>query len=246
MAIVITLTVWIACLSGAAAALGFSSDGSFLDRAPDRWTVRTNSPVVFTVTFSNAWFNPLRGFCYADQIPSNLLVNPISVSLGGIVITNYLFVSGQPGDVYPGCTPYRWVIEQPPAFIESNAIPSAGGMTIRYSVVSSTQGTFALQEYNWMACDAATTNASFGFNEPAAQQTLSFISTPPISKLSLENQSSILTLRLSSVTGCSFVIQHSADLSNWIPLVTNVAPFSVSQPDGVTSSSRFYRALWLP
>ena len=234
-----------AWLLSASSAFAFSSDGSSLVRTPDRWIARTNSVVVFSVTFSNGCANPLRGFYFTDQMPSGLTVTPIALSINGAAVTNYSFISGQSGDVYSGCTPFRWVLEQPADFLEPNAIAPAGVVGIEYSVTSPTPGSFALQEYAWAGYEAALTNSSFGYSEPTNQQTLTFLSQPPAALLSLVARTNLLTLQLMSTPGAAFIVEQSTNLSLWTPFVTNVAPFSVGITNSPSRVPRFYRAVWI-
>lgn len=148
-------------------AFGFSSDGSSLQRRADRWTVWTDSPAVFTVSFTNNGATPLRGFYYAEQMPSELVMKTLGVSINGQRITDYFFASGNDGDVYAGCTPCRWFLEQPQAFSANNPIPVDGTVQIIYSVASSAAGIFTFPHFSWVAYDPATGNASFGYSEGA-------------------------------------------------------------------------------
>ena len=238
---------FVICFGLARTGFGFSSDGSSLERAADRLTVWTNSPVVFTVTFTNGGPAPLRGFYYSDQIPAGVTVQTLSVSLNGVAITNYTFEAGQTDDVYPGCIPYRWIVEQPISFIEDNPILAGGFVQIAYSVMSSTSGTFALNEYSWAAYNPGTTNSSFGYSEVSDRKSLTFLPYPYSALLSLNFQSNCLTLNLISGTpGWSYIIQESSNLSNWTPCATNNSPFDLVLPNTAGRGPHFYRALWIP
>jgi uncharacterized repeat protein (TIGR01451 family) len=227
-------------------AFGFSNDGSSLERIPDRWTVETNSTVVFTVSFTNAEAVPLHGFYFADQIPTGLNVQTLGVFLNGQSVTNYVFVSGQDGDVVAGCTPWRWILEQPPAFGESNSVPAGGRVQIFYSVSSQVAGTFVLPLFMWAGYDTAATNAAFGYSEDTFAQSVNFLAAAPTSSLAMVASTNGLSLQISSAAGCSFVIQASTNLMDWISIGTNVAPFSFTDSDAAGFTARFYRAVWVP
>jgi uncharacterized repeat protein (TIGR01451 family) len=227
-------------------AFGFSSDESALERRFDRWMVRTNSAVIITASFTNAGAAPLSGFFYSEQVPSGLTVTTLSVLLNGQNITNYLFEFGQDGDVYAGCTPYRWVLEQPPAFVQTNSVPAAGSVQITYSVSSSSPGTFNLQQFSWAGQHTRTTNVAFGYSENTAQQSVGFITSAPTAILSGRSATNGMVLQLDSLPGYSFWLEASADLSTWTPLVTNTAPFSYTDTNVISFPWRFYRGAWLP
>jgi hypothetical protein len=56
-------------------------------------------------------------------------------------------------------------------------------------------------------------------------------------------------MQVSGLAGQSYVIQTSADLMNWIPLMTNVSvasPFTVVDPGAASYPLRFYRAFQKP
>jgi uncharacterized repeat protein (TIGR01451 family) len=229
-----------------AAAFGYSNDGSSLVRIPDRWTVATNSTVVFRVSFTNAEPVPLHGFYFADQIPSGLDVRTVGVSINGQSITNYTFVCGQDGDVLPGCTPWRWILEQPPLFAESNSIPAGGQVQIDFSVSSSISGTYILPLFTWAGFDSGSTNAAFGYSEDASAQSLNFIASAPTASLAMVASSNGFSLQLASQVGCSYVIQASTNLVDWTSISTNVAPFAFTDPNASNFATRFYRAVWVP
>ena len=96
-------------------------------------------------------------------------------ALNGQSVTNYTFESGLDSDVYPGCTPYRWVLELPAGFTENNPVPANATVRIQYSITSPTVGSFNLQQFNWAGYDPANTNASFGYSESSDAQLVSFV-----------------------------------------------------------------------
>ena len=228
-------------------ALGFSNDGAVVVRRFDRTVASTNSAMTATVIFTNAGSAPLRGFWYADQLPTMLSVTPIQVTLNGRAVTNLLFETGQDGDVYSGCTPYRWVLEQPAGFAEANPIPPGSVVRIAYSITSSAPGSFILQQFTWTGYDLAGTNSTFGYSESLDEQIVSFLATPP-ARPSLYGQrvSTGFQVDLTGQAGAGYVLQASSDLAAWQSLATNASPFSFLDTNAPAVSSRYYRAVWLP
>jgi hypothetical protein len=229
------------------AVFGFSNDGSPVSRSLAPSVALTNSLVTVTVTATNAGSNTWRGFWYADQVPSALVVCPLEVTLNGRAVTNYTFETGQDGDVCPGCTPHRCVLETPPALAETNPVPPRSAVRIVFTISSSSPGAFNLEQFQWVGYDSSQSNAVFGCSESADRMTVNFLSAP-VSPPLLAGQLSTngLRLDLAGLGGASYVIQASTNLSQWQPLVTNTAPFSFTDTASDALTHRFYRGLWRP
>jgi uncharacterized repeat protein (TIGR01451 family) len=222
-------------------AFGFQSDNSSLTRSFNKTVALTNSQIVVTVNFTNGGTAASRGFYYADQVPSGLAVSTLSLMLNGKAVTNYLFESGQDGDVYAGCTPYRWVLEQPTNFTEANPIPPQAPVQIIYAITSSVSNIFSLQQFNWVGFDATETNASFGYSENTDQQSVIFTTTAAGVSVSGQSSTNGFMLGLNGVPGTNYVIEASTNLFNWISLVTNASPFQFTDTNRAGFRYRFYR-----
>ncbi|MGO9585226.1 MAG: hypothetical protein ACLP2Y_03315 [Limisphaerales bacterium] len=216
---------WCAAVLSLPNAFGFQSDNSSLTRSFNKTVALANSQIVVTVNFTNGGTAASRGFYYADQVPSGLAVSTLNLMVNGNVVTNYLFESGQDGDVYPGCTPYRWVLEQPTNFTQANPIPLQAPVQIVYAITSSVSNIFNLQQFNWVGFSPATTNASFGYSETADQQSVIFTTTAAGVSVSGQSSTNGFMLVLNGVPGTNYVIQASTNLFNWVALVTNASPF---------------------
>jgi hypothetical protein len=48
------------------------------------------------------------------------------------------------------------------------------------------------------------------------------------------------------VTGLNYSVQASSNLIDWVPLTTNVAPFTFADTNSTTFTLRFYRSVFLP
>jgi hypothetical protein len=222
-------------------AFGFQSDNSSPTRSFDKTVAPANSQIVVTVNFTNGGMAASRGFYYADQVPSGLTVSTLGLMLNGIAVTNYLFESGQDGDVYPGCTPYRWVLEQPTNFTEANPIPPQSAVQIVYAITSSTSNTFNLQQFSWVGFDPANTNASFGYSETTDQRSVIFTTTAEGVSVSGQSSTNGFIVGLSGVPGTNYVIEASTNLFNWVSLVTNASPFQFMDTNRAGFPWRFYR-----
>ena len=162
----------VAALLPLPAARAFSSDNSSFARSFSQGLILTNAPVVVTVTFTNLETNTLRGFFFSDEVPTGTTVSTLSVALNGRNIRNYTLESGLDGDVYAGYTPWRWILERPAGFAESNPIPPQAGVRIVYAVASSVPGSFSFPQFFWTGQSPPNTNAAFGYSEAADQQTV--------------------------------------------------------------------------
>jgi len=152
----------------------FSTHDVSRHRAFDQTTAPTSSHVTVTCTLTNHEPEDLRGLFWTEHVPSSLTVSNVSVRLNGDAISNYLFETGNDGDVYTNCTPYRWILEQPTGFTESNAVASNAWVEIVYKVSSATQGVFNLNEFSWAGYYKDTQDAAFGFSEPGDAQSVCF------------------------------------------------------------------------
>jgi len=206
-------------------AFGFQSDNSSLTRSFNKTVTLASSQIVVTVNFTNGGTAASRGFYYADQVPSGLTVSTLSLLLNGKAVTNYLFESGQDGDVYPGCTPYRWLLEQPTNFTQANPIPPQAPGQIIYAITSSVSNIFNLQQFSWVGFDPTMTNASFGYSETTDQQSVIFTTTAAGVSVSGQSSANGFMLGLNGVPGTNYIVEASTNLFHWIPLVTNASPF---------------------
>ncbi len=154
------------------AAWGFTSDSSSYSRNFSQTAAQTNSPVMVTVTITNRGTAAVRGFWYSEQMPTGLTLTPLSVTVNGQSVTNYVFETGQDGDAYPGCTPCRWVLETPLAFAQNHPLATNAVVQVIYSLSSSNAGAFALAQFSWCGGYTNSTNATFGYSETNDQRTL--------------------------------------------------------------------------
>ncbi len=236
------------CLAGflVLASRGFAGGGSSLQRAFASSVTLTNWPVMVTATFTNSEGTVLDGLFYSDQVPSALWVTTLSLTLNGSAVTNYTFESGQDGDVYPGCTPYRWILENPPNFPENNPVPSQARVQIVYTVNSLSPGSYAFQQFSWVAYEPGLTNAIFGYSGSADQQLLQFVTPSCQPLLAGQYATNGFTLQIAGVSGYNCALEKSTDLTVWMALATNVSPFMFTDTNGSGFPQCFYRTRWLP
>ena len=167
----ICLTLWLSAIG----AWGFSTHSAGVARHFSATECATGSQIVVTCLFTNGEASVLRGLCLADHIPSGLSATTLSVRIDGVDVWNYTAELGSDGDVYTNCTPYRWILEQPTNFLESNSIPSVTGtVQIIYAISSSVSGTFDFKEFSWEGYYQNTAAAAFGYSETNDAQRVVF------------------------------------------------------------------------
>jgi hypothetical protein len=134
-----------------------------------------------TVSFYNLEVDDLRGFYYTEQIPEGLTVNTLNLKIidgdTEIDIPDHTFELGVSGGVYPGCIPYRWVIETPDAFDENNPIPPNAELEILYSITSAEKGTYSFDEFSWVGSYLAAPDGqreAFGHSEEIDETEITF------------------------------------------------------------------------
>jgi len=208
--------------------------------------VPAGSPVLVTVRFTNGEATVLRGFFCTEQLPSTLAITPLTVSVSGQAVTNYLLEAGQDGDVSSGCTPYRWVLEQPTNFAAANPLPPGGNLQIQYQISSVDGGSFALNGMTWAAFDPVATNAFFGYTDDANAPTLQFVSSVGPATVFLSAVTNGAAVNLVGAAGCQYRIDFSTNLWDWSPLATGISPFVFIDTNGAPGGGRFYRGCWPP
>jgi hypothetical protein len=218
-----------------------------LARHFDRTAALPNVPVVVTASFTNEGVVALRGFFYDEQLPSGLTVTPLSVMLNGQSITNYTFETGQAGDVYPGCIPYRWVLERPRNFTETNPLPPQAQAQIVYAIHAAAPGTFVLPASAWAGSDRAASNACFGSSQPAGAQTISILDAFPLGLLRLAITNQQVQLTFPTQSGITYVVEYKNELSaplwqTFTSVIGTGETMSVADAAPL-GGSRFYRVL---
>jgi uncharacterized repeat protein (TIGR01451 family) len=151
---------------------GFNPSDVSLTRGFEQQFAWPGQPVRVTATFTNRGTNTLQGFFYSEQVPTGATLATLQVTLNGQPIPNYLIESGTNGEVYADYTPQRWLLETPPFFFQSNRLPPGGTLQLLYTLRAPAPGLWRLPQSTWVGCDSLSTNALFGYSEPAEQLTL--------------------------------------------------------------------------
>jgi hypothetical protein len=225
----------------ASSAFGFSNDTASVTRNFARTFTLTNSSISVTCTVTNGGTNTWRGFFFGEQVPSSLSVTPLWVTVNGRNITNYVFESGLDGDVCSGCIPWRWLLETPTNFMQTNPVPPQGILQIAYSLTSASPGNFSLQRFDWADYLAPGTNAGFGYSETNNQQVLSYLQTtnPPVLLEGSSTNGYVISLQ--GVAGITYIVDVSSNLIAWVPLITNTSSFSFTNAPSAPGDRAFYR-----
>ncbi len=202
----------------------------------------TNAPITIGLTVTNAGTNSFRGFVFSDQIPSRLNVSTISARVNGLPITNLVSESGQDGDGYPSCRPQRWVLEVPTTFPELNPLCPGATLELEYRVTSPLPGTFSFQNFSWAGLRDGDTNTFFGCSDPTQEHEIKFTSGTNLPVVSGSMLQAGYLAAVNAVPGTIYLLSVSSNLRNWVPVATNLSPFSYLDPLGATVPRRFYSA----
>jgi len=124
--------------------------------------VATGGNVTIAVEIRNTGADAIRGFYYAEHLPSSIEVVSWAVTIGGAPVAGILKETSPDGEVLPGRTTHRWVFEVPPADAENHPIPSGSTARIEYTLRSSTAGRYDISWGNWVGARAASGQAFFG------------------------------------------------------------------------------------
>jgi uncharacterized repeat protein (TIGR01451 family) len=233
------------CLAGCLplAALGFSTDaGSSVAISLDSKVCLTNSPIQATITFTNGSGNALRGFFFTEQIPAGLAVTTVAVTLNGRAVTNFSVESGSVGDILPGYTPWRWKLETPTNFVEANPLPTGIAAQIVHTISSTSTGTFNLQGFSWAAAKGDKTNMVFGYSEDADQRAFKFVASDNLPLVVAKPSPHGFTLNVDGIPNTIYLLTASSNLVHWVPLATNLSPFTFTVTNWASYHQQYYRA----
>jgi hypothetical protein len=92
---------------------------------------------------------------------------------------------------------------------------------------------------------AKAVNAS-GTESGFSNQTSYAVPTAAASLNAVIHQNAGFAFAVSGVAGYTYVVEASTDMVNWVPLETNTAPFSFSDPNTGRFNHRFYRSVYFP
>ncbi len=237
--------LWLSVMLAADPAAG-SADLLSVTRRFDQRVALINSGILITATLTNGSAAELRGFYFTDQLPSTFTVKTLGIEVGGRMINNFTVETGCDGDVFPGYTPWRWRIETPSFFMESNAIPPRATVQIRYAVSSSASGIFALQPFDWAAFFVDPTNSVFGLALTVEEGTVRFVESTNLPLLTMQTSPAGPAVWVDGAPYTPYVLSCSFDLVRWVPLTTNKSPFAFVETNSAPLTRRFYRAEPLP
>jgi len=172
-------------LSAAAIALGLVLAGgpaAAFSSQPEVELTRAFSPasampgqqvtVRLTVHAGAIGADPLRGLIVSEHIPAGLDPSPGEVLLDGQPVAALTETVAE-GLVEPGCVTWRWVLETPPDFNESLALPAGADLEIDYRVTipaGTPPGTIAFPGAGWIGMIAAQAEAGdhYGYEDAPA------------------------------------------------------------------------------
>jgi len=96
--------------------------------------------------------------------------------------------------------------------------------------------------YYFAAIAVDTAGEESPFSNEAVYEVPSFAATLAV----LGESSGGFSFSVSGISGCEYVVESSTDLMNWIPVQTNTAPFTFTDPSAAETPRCIYRAYYLP
>jgi hypothetical protein len=176
----------------------------------------------YTVVISNVVGSVTSSPAILVTVPPLIVTQPASVTV----------LAGQPANFSVGVNgavpfSYQWV---------KNTTNVAGG-TNRVFIIANTA-----------AGDAGSYQVLVS-NPDGSQMsqiaTLAVLNTPAPSLTIISYSNNVSTVALTGVTGWNYAIQGSSNLFDWIPVITNPAPYTLVDTNA-TTSDKYYRGVYLP
>jgi len=122
---------------------------------------------------------------------------------------------------------YQWKFNKANLTMATNATLTFGSITTNQA------GTYSVMVSN----EAGSTNST---------ASLTVYATTTATLASAAHDSGQFALTVLGVSGCQYVVQASTNLVNWVPVQTNVAPFTFVDTNASRFARRFYRSVSLP
>ena len=93
---------------------------------------------------------------------------------------------------------------------------------------------------------AAIAVDSTGAESPFSNEAVYTVPTVAATLAVLPGSAGGFSFSVSGISGYEYVVESSTDLINWIPVQTNTAPFTFTDPTAAEMPQCFYRAYYLP
>ena len=181
-----------------------------------------------SVTPGSSWTTTLSVTNYGPSDSTNVVVADIMpVPTGVSLLSSSSSLPSSSIAVFG--TTLRWTIP---------ALPNATGGTLTLNFLADQAGIYT----NSATVSASTPDPNPDDNSVSVVVTVA-VSTPPVITPLLTLGGGGFQLSVTNDPGATIIIQASTNLVNWVPVFTNVAPFTFTNFDMTTYSKRFYRAV---
>ncbi len=159
-----TLCMWLVSLTVVLEASGYTNDPLVsVSRYCSADTVVVGGSFEMRFQIDNSHVVPLHGFFLSDQVPRGLSIVSSTVRVNGVVLEDCIRETGNVGEIYDECIPYRWVLETPPAFSEMHPIPPGGTVEIECEVTCGRAGTHVFKNFGWSGAVPTGIDTSWAF-----------------------------------------------------------------------------------
>jgi hypothetical protein len=181
-----------------------------------------------SITPGSQWVTTLAVTNYGPSVSSNAFINDQLPAASGVTLVSYnSSIPSSSIDIVGGTL--VWNI---------GALPVNAGGTLSLAFQGNQIGTYTNGATVYSATDPNPDDDSVGVAITVAPMT-----PPIISPHFLGAPSKGFSLSITNDAGYTVIIQASTNLVTWVPVETNVAPFTFTNFDNTNFSLRFYRAL---
>jgi uncharacterized repeat protein (TIGR01451 family) len=175
------------------------------------------------------WTTTLAVTNYGPSVSSNVLVtDSLPLPTGVTLVSSNSTIPGS--SLTLSGTTLTWSV---------NNLPVNAGGTLTLNFLANSTGVFT----NSATVSAFTSDPNTDDNLVAVIANVAVTTPPVIAPNFIAGPGGGFQLTVNNDAGANIIIQASTNLVNWVPVYTNLAPFTFTNLDNTTYQMRFYRAV---
>jgi subtilase family serine protease len=192
--------------------------------AADQQVVLT--PSATSLITNSSWALTLTATNYGPSASTNVLVT-LTLPGAGVPLLSSNLTAGSAQVIG---TTLTWTLG-------NLGLNSGAAMTLNF--LAATPGTYT----STASVNATTPDPNSDDDTSTATLTVSGVMTPPVLAPAVAGSGGLLHLSVTGSAGQSAIIQSSTNLVNWIPVYTNLIPFTFTNLESTNLPACFYRAV---